>query len=380
MKILFLDQSGKPGGAELCLLDIAKPFSDSCLVGLFADGDFRKLLENYQVPVKVLTTKSITIRKKSSFLSSLISIQHIIPLVNAVISHAKNYDLIYANTQKALVVGAIASFLTRVPLVYHLHDILSLEHFSHINLQIAINFANRFASLVITNSQASKDAFIQAGGISQLVEVVYNGFDMKNYQVSEYQIQQIRNNLAVENKFVIGHFSRLSPWKGQHILIEALAHVPDNITAILVGDALFGEYEYVRELHQKVHHLQLEHRVKFLGFRQDIPQLMSACDLVTHTSIAPEPFGRVIVEAMLCGKIVIAAKSGGAVELIENGTNGFLVTPNQPQELADIIKYCFDQQQQIQNIAIYARQLGQQKFDLNVINQKIQQLILTRLT
>jgi hypothetical protein len=49
MKILFLDQSGKPGGAELCLLDIAKPFSDSCLVGLFADGDFRKLLENYQV-------------------------------------------------------------------------------------------------------------------------------------------------------------------------------------------------------------------------------------------------------------------------------------------------------------------------------------------
>ncbi len=116
MKILFLDQSGNPGGAELCLLDIAKPFSGSCLVGLFADGDFRKLLESYQVPVEVLTTQSISIRKKSSFISSLIGIQHIIPLINAVISHAKNYDLIYANTQKALVVGAIASFFDSCPL------------------------------------------------------------------------------------------------------------------------------------------------------------------------------------------------------------------------------------------------------------------------
>ena len=56
MKILFLDQSGKPGGAELCLLDIAKAYRDRCLVCLFSDGAFRTMLEEEQIPVKVLAT------------------------------------------------------------------------------------------------------------------------------------------------------------------------------------------------------------------------------------------------------------------------------------------------------------------------------------
>ena len=125
MKILFLDQSGKPGGAELCLLDIAKPFANNSLVGLFADGDFRKLLENHQIPVEVLTTQPINVNKESGLLQALSSLGQIIPLINQVCQRAKNYDLIYANTQKALIVGAISSLLARRPLVYHLHDILS---------------------------------------------------------------------------------------------------------------------------------------------------------------------------------------------------------------------------------------------------------------
>ena len=85
---------------------------------------------------------------------------------------------------------------------------------------------------------------------------------------------------------------------------------------ILVGDALFGEQDYVKQLHQQIEELQLQNRVKFLGFRNDIPLLMAACDLVAHTSTSPEPFGRVIVEAMLSGTPVVAAASGGAVELV----------------------------------------------------------------
>ena len=67
MKILFLDQSGKPGGAELCLLDIARAYRDRCLVCLFADGSFRTMLEEEQIPVKVLAT-SIDVQKDSSTL------------------------------------------------------------------------------------------------------------------------------------------------------------------------------------------------------------------------------------------------------------------------------------------------------------------------
>ncbi|MTJ06737.1 glycosyltransferase family 4 protein [Anabaena sp. UHCC 0204] len=375
MKILFLDQSGKLGGAELCLVDIAKPYGKNALVGLFADGDFRKLLEENKIPVDILTNQVIKVRKNSSFFQALGSLKQLTPLIFKVVQRAQNYDLIYANTQKALVVGALASFLSRRPLVYHLHDILSTEHFSQTNLRVAVTLINRFASLVIANSQASKIAFLQAGGKPNLIEVVYNGFDPQNYRTNELDTQKLRQNLGLEDKFIIGHFSRLSPWKGQHILIDALDKCPQNVVAILVGDALFGEHEYVKYLHQKVIKLGLENRVKFLGFRTDIPQLMTMCDLVAHTSIAPEPFGRVIVEGMLCGKPVIAANSGGAMELVEDGINGFLVTPEEPQELAQVINNCVQESAKIANIANNARISASERFDVKSINQQIQQLL-----
>ena len=375
MKVLFLDQSGKPGGAELCLVDIAKPYGKNALVGLFADGDFRKLLEENQVPVEVLTTQAIKVGKQSGLLPALGSLGQIIPLINQVVQRARKYDLIYANTQKALVVGAIASFLARRPLVYHLHDILSLEHFSKTNLRVAVNLINRCAALVIANSQASKMAFLEAGGKSDLVRVVYNGFAAKNYEVDELEVRNLRKNLRLEDKFVIGHFSRLSPWKGQHILIDALSQCPQDVVVILVGDALFGEQEYVQDLHQKVTALGLENRVKFLGFRADIPQLMAMCDLITHTSTAPEPFGRVIVEAMLCGKPVIASQAGGAMELVEDGINGFLVTPGEPQELAKVINNCRQESAKTANIANNAKIIASERFDVNIINKQIQKLL-----
>ena len=69
-------------------------------------------------------------------------------------------------------------------------------------------------------------------------------------------------------------------------------------------------------------------RIHFAGFRSDVPDLMAACDIVAHSSTAPEPFGRVIVEGMLSSKPVVATNAGGASELIENGETGVLVPPN----------------------------------------------------
>ncbi|MEA5555866.1 glycosyltransferase family 4 protein [Nodularia spumigena] len=375
MKILFLDQSGKPGGAELCLIDIAKPYGDRALVGLFADGDFRKLLQQHHIPVEVLATQAIQVRKQSNLLQSLASVGQLAPLLAKVVQTAKEYDVIYANTQKALVIGALASFLARRPLVYHLHDILSLEHFSQTNLRIAVTLANRFASLVIANSQASQTAFIQAGGNAKITEIVYNGFECQNYQISASEVKELQQKLGLEGKFVVGHFSRLAPWKGQHILIAALSQCPPEVTVILVGDALFGEQDYVQQLHEQVAQLKLENRVKFLGFRADVPQLMAACNLVAHTSTAPEPFGRVIVEAMLCGTPVVAAQAGGAMELVEHGVNGFLVKPGEIAELAQVINTCVAETAMIATMANHGRAIACQRFDIVAINQQIAQLL-----
>ncbi|MEM9906856.1 MAG: glycosyltransferase [Cyanobacteria bacterium P01_D01_bin.44] len=391
MKILFLDQSGKLGGAELCLADIAQSFNQpalsTSLVGVFAEGAFPEYLRDRNIPVKILTDQPLQVQKASGLMAGLKSLNRLIPLIATVTQLSKPFDLIYANTQKALVVGAIASFLSRRPLVYHLHDIVSPEHFSATNRRIIITLANR-ATLVIANSHASRAAFVQAGGQADLVQVVYNGFRPKNYAncLDEPEREHLRNTAALEDShpvnntppFLIGHFSRLSPWKGQHVLIDALQYCPDNVRALLVGDALFGEQDYVQQLHQQVKALKLEHRVKFLGFRSDISPLMAACDLVAHTSTAPEPFGRVIVEAMLCGTPVVAAAAGGAVELVDgsqtgDGQTGWLIPPGDARALADVIKTCQSHPEQSKAMAQKAQTQAAQRFDLDAINTKIAQ-------
>ncbi len=373
MKILFLDQSGKLGGAELSLLDLAKFYRDSCLVCLFADGSFRKALEQNKVPVCILSKRSLKISKDSNLWQSTKSVGQLVPLIVEVAQLSHDYDLIYANTQKAMVVGAIVSLVTGKPLIYHLHDILSSEHFSKANRQLAVFLANRFASLIIANSKATKTAFIREGGKSSLVEVVYNGFDLTQYQDRDSDLQ-LKQKLNLKGDYIIGHFSRLSPWKGQHILIEALTYCP-QVTAILAGDALFGEYEYVEQLHQQIKQLELSDRVHFLGFRSDIPQLISMCDLVVHTSTAPEPFGRVIAEAMLCGKPIVATAAGGATELISHGQTGWLTPPGDALKLGEIINQSRQQPEMTKAIAQAGRITAVQRFNLVNIEQQIDDLL-----
>lgn len=375
MNILFLDQSGKLGGAELSLTDVIKPYRASCLVGLFSDGPFKTLLEQQHIPVQVLTRRAIEIHRQSGLFQSLSRAIALIPLIADVAKLARDYDLIYANTQKALVVGAIASVLSRRPLVYHLRDILSADHFSLANRCVAVALANRFAARVIANSKATRAAFITAGGRQDLAQVVYNGFAPAQYQIENEKVHQLRQQLGLEKRFVVGHFSRLSPWKGQHILIQALTDCPDHVVALLVGDALFGEQEYVDRLHQQVNDLGLQERVHFLGFRSDIPQLMAACHLIAHTSTAPEPFGRVIVEAMLAGRPVIATAAGGAVELIESGKTGWLCPADESEKLADLINTCYDNPDQAATIADQAKASASQQFNLKAMSQKIAQLL-----
>jgi len=376
MKILFLNHCGKVGGAELCLIDTVKPYQGNCRVGLFADdGPLKHLLEQQCIPVQVLANQPIQVRKESTLAQGLGSLGQLLPLIAKVGRLSREYDLIYANTHKALVIGALASFFSGCPLVYRLHDILSPDHFSQTNCRIVVTLANRFASLVIANSEATQAAFVKAGGYSELTTTVYNGFEPDLYQSREPNHSQARQQLGLAGQFLVGHFSRLSSWKGQHVLIQALKHCSEDVTAVFVGDAMFDEQDYVKQLHEQVGALGLEKRVQFLGFRSDIMPLMTACDVIAHTSIAPEPFGRVIVEAMLCERPVIAAQAGGAVELVETGTTGWLIPPNDPLQLAAAIMACRNQPEHAATIAHQAQAQATQRFNLATINQQINQLL-----
>ncbi|KPQ36252.1 MAG: Glycosyltransferase [Phormidesmis priestleyi Ana] len=378
MKILFLDQSGQLGGAELCLIGLAKHYGNDCLVGLFAPGPFSQQLAAQQIPVEVLAAQPLNFQKQSGTLQAMKSLGQLWPLVQRVSRLSREYDCIYANTQKALVVGAIASRLSGKPLVYHLHDIISSEHFSRFGQQVIVTLANQ-AALVIANSLASQSAFIAAGGRAEITEVVYNGFDLAKYSAGEMAIAPPHSlkydRLGAGDGFVVGHFSRLSPWKGQHVLIDALQHCPPQIKIVLVGSALFGEESYVQQLHTQIERLGLGDRVQFLGFRADIPAIMSACDLIAHTSTAAEPFGRVIVEGMLCDRPVVAAAAGGAVEIVRHSQTGWLTPPGDARKLAEIITTVYEQPERAKAIAQRGQQEAQKRFDLKTINPQIDTLL-----
>lgn len=375
MRILFLDQTGKLAGAERVLLDIAASYKKNCLVALFEDGPFRDALQDIDIPVRVLADSPIKVRRESNLLQSLKGTFKLLPLIQQTVSLSKQYDLICVNTPKALVVGSIASYFSRRPMVYHLHDILTPEHFSTSNRQLMVALANRFATRIIAVSEAARNAFIQAGGRPEIVQVIYNGFEFEKFQGHTATGQLLRKELNMEEKFVVGHFSRLSPWKGQHVLIEALLHCPEHIHALIVGDALFGEDDYVQQLHQQVEQSGLSSRVQFLGFRTDVPQLMAACDVVAHTSTSPEPCARVLIEAMLSGKPLVASEDGGTLEIIKDRSTGWFVPPGDAEALAKVILSLSEQPEVMSKVSQSARKDARTRFTLSTARERVDRVL-----
>jgi len=156
--------------------------------------------------------------------------------------------------------------------------------------------------------------------------------------VTDEDARSGRRALGIEpGAFVAALFGRFHSWKGQQVLLEALALVP-GVHALFVGAALFGEEEFERSQHAQAGRLGVADRAHFLGFRSDIAPLMRAANVVVHASILPEPFGRVVVEGMLAGRPVIATRAGGVPEIVRDGETGLLVPPNDVAALAAALR------------------------------------------
>jgi glycosyltransferase involved in cell wall biosynthesis len=135
---------------------------------------------------------------------------------------------------------------------------------------------------------------------------------------------------------------RIVPWKGQHVFLRAFAQAfaQSKETAVIVGDAMFGETEvaYGAELREMTRALGIGDRVEFRGFREDVWSELDRMDIFVHASIAPEPFGQVIVEAMLCGLPVIASAGGGPSEIVTDGVDGLLYPPGNVDALVSALR------------------------------------------
>ncbi len=368
--VLFLDHSSEMGGAELYLLDVARHVPNARVL-LFTHGPFEDALRAANVSVEVAGAADAIMRvsRDGSLLDGLRAVPAVARMLRRVIHAARDADVLYANSQKSFVVAAVASVLTGVPLVWNLHDILSTEHFSPAKIQLVITLANTCADLVVVNSEASRTAFADAGGRANKTRIAYNGIDAAPFDaVSSTDTAQVRRelNLGADTPLV-GVFSRLAPWKGQHVLLDALAEMP-GVHGILVGEALFQEEQvYAQELRDQADRLGLSGRIHFLGFRTDVSRLMQTVDIVAHTSVSAEPFGRVIVEGMLAGKPVVATRAGGALEIVTDGKTGRLVAPGDAADLARTLRDLLQHPEQARQWAEAGRAHARQTFSVEAM-------------
>lgn len=361
----------------MSLLDISRRFRASSSVVLLSDGPFRELLTAEGIRTELIEAGSglLSVRRSGAGVS-LAALGEALKLIGSLARLARKSDLLYANSQKAFVLSAVCAPLARRPLIWHLRDILTEAHFSRSNIRLVVALANLCASRVIANSQATAHAFVAAGGKATKVQVIHNGIDPQPFStVDQGAARALRCELGIGDAALIGIFGRFHPWKGQHVAVDVMSQIPDA-HAVFVGDALFGESTYVAEIRRKVREAGIAHRVHFLGFRRDLPRLLRAVDIVLHTAEAPEPFGRIIVEAMFAERPVIAAAAGGVPEIVVQAVTGYLVAPGDVGEFVKALRLLLSDPARREAMGRAGKDRAHGNFTLDIMLPKLESTIL----
>jgi glycosyltransferase involved in cell wall biosynthesis len=139
---------------------------------------------------------------------------------------------------------------------------------------------------------------------------------------------------------VIVQVSRLEAWKGQHVLISALAglrDVPTWTCWIAGGPQRQEDAAYLRDLQALARLHGVADRIRFLGERRDVPAVLRAADIFCQPNTSPEPFGLSLVEALLAGLPVVTSGIGGACEIVDQ-TCGVLTPPGDVSALAGALR------------------------------------------
>ena len=177
------------------------------------------------------------------------------------------------------------------------------------------------------------------GKIRQIARCV----NMENFDIdsitAERMIKFLEDNHLPEDKPIITLIGRLTNWKGQKLLINALAKIKEeSFHCVLIGDDQ-GRTKYTAELLEMINNSGLNGRFSFIKHTSDVPVAMMVSDVVLSTSIEPEAFGRIAIEGQAMGRIVVASNIGGSKETVIDGVTGKLFESNNPDSLAQAITW-----------------------------------------
>ena len=208
-------------------------------------------------------------------------------------------------------------------------------------------FYNRvmtYGELVIAISNHIKKHMIENYQVDESkIRLIHRCVDIDKFSPSavsqERIVRAIQENQIPEDLPIISLIGRITRWKGQHLLLEALSKIKDKDFFCLIVGSDQGRVKYTEELKELVKKFGLENKVKFIGQSFDIPALLMVSDIVLSTAIEPEAFGRAAIEGQAMGKIVIASNIGGSLENTVDGVTGKLFESNNPQALADALEW-----------------------------------------
>ncbi|HWF35406.1 MAG TPA: glycosyltransferase [Solirubrobacteraceae bacterium] len=241
---------------------------------------------------------------------------------------AREVALIHSNTS-VILSGATAAATARLPHLWHVREIYTGSDFER--AWPAFRTLMLSATALPCVSRATAAQF----GASSRARVVPDGLAIEARRAPR---AAARAALGLrEDVPVIAVLGRISGWKGQDVLVRALAE-PElfrrGAIALIAGAAWPGAEERAVAVRVLARSLGVDGRVRFVGFRDDVENVYGAADVIAVPSTAPDPLPGAAIEAAAAGCAVVASAHGGLSEIITDGRTGRLVTPGDPSALA----------------------------------------------
>jgi glycosyltransferase involved in cell wall biosynthesis len=225
---------------------------------------------------------------------------------------------------------------------------------------------------VISVSNAARDHLIAHGLSAERCTTVHNGIDPEEFRASVTRdAQEVRASLGIPaGALVIGNSGMIKLWKGQLVLVQAVAKLraahPD-VRCLLVGgtsDSYDGDTIYLKQILDFIKAHNLEGCVHFVGYQPKVAEFIQVFDIMVHTSTDPEPFSRSVLEGMAMQRPMVATRTGGTPEAIEEGVTGLLVEPRDDGELAQKLDLLIRTPSLRAELGERARQRVQERFSI----------------
>jgi glycosyltransferase involved in cell wall biosynthesis len=356
VKIVYLNPGGTIGGAEMVLLDVLAALPAALpaarpLVLLSDDGPLREAVEALGVACDVVPMPEGVARLGDAGSKGAARVMALAARGLAAASGVLAYrsrlarrlrderpDLIHSNGMKMHLLAAWAT-PRGVPVVWHLHDYLGPRPAM---ARLLRGSARRGVEVVAVSESVAIDARATLRGRVP-VRAIHNGVDVEQFHPGPGDGPALDRASglpgAPAGTVRVGLVATFATWKGHDVFLDAVARVPAGAPArfYVVGGPIYrsaGSQVSLEGLKARAEQLGLGDRVGFAGHQADPARAIRGLDVVVHASTRPEPFGRVIVEGMACGRAVIAMAEGGAAELFADGEDALGCPPRDPAALA----------------------------------------------